>query len=92
MFAQSFEQVSNEYPRVVFATVDTDAEHDLASELGITSVPFFMIFRDQVLLYAQPGMLPASALGLMVSQIEQLDVDAERLKVERVTVAIGAGG
>ena len=81
MFAPVFEKASVKYPDVVFAKVDTEAERDLAARFGIMSIPTLMAFRDQILLYAQPGALPAAALEDLIGQIRALDMDEVRRKV-----------
>jgi len=55
MFAPIFESASVEHPEVIFAKVDTEAEPELAARFGIMSIPTLMVFRDNVLLYAQAG-------------------------------------
>ena len=73
-----FEAASERHPDVVFGKVDTDEESALAGELGIRSIPTLMAFRDGILLFAQPGVLPAAALDKLVEQIRALDMDAVR--------------
>lgn len=80
-FAPVFEKVSAEHPDAVFAKVDTEAEQALAGRLGITSIPTLMIFRDGILLYAEPGALPQPALEDLVSQAAGLDMDDVRRQV-----------
>jgi len=80
-FAPVFDKVSAEHPDAVFAKVDTEAEQALAGRMGITSIPTLMIFRDGILLYAEPGALPQPALEDLVSQAERLDMDEVRRQV-----------
>ena len=77
-FAPVFEQASEQHPDVVFAKVDTEAEQELAASFRIMSIPTLAAFRDQVLLYAQPGALPAEALAELISKIKDLDMDEVR--------------
>ena len=81
MFAPVFEDASDEHPDVVFAKVDTEAEQALAQALNIMSIPTLMIFRDQILLYAQPGALPAQALETLLDQALALDMDEVRREI-----------
>lgn len=81
MFAPVFEQASIAHPGVVFAKVDTEAEQELASQFKIMSIPMLMAFRDQVLLYAQPGALPAPLLEQLIERIEKLDMDEVRRQI-----------
>src|SRR5450759_4427837 len=75
MFAPVFEAVSKQYPDVVFGKVDTEAEQALAAQAGITSIPTLMVFRENVLVYAEPGALPAPALEQLISAVQGLDMD-----------------
>jgi thioredoxin 1 len=85
-FAPVFEQASAAHPDVTFAKVDTDSEQHLAGMLGVRSIPTLMGFRDGVLLFAQPGALPARALEELISQLRAVDMDAVRAEMaERET-------
>ncbi len=81
MFAPVYERASEENPDIVFGKVDTEAEQALAASFQIMSIPTLMIFRDQVLLFAQPGALPAAALNDLIGQVKALDMDDVRRKV-----------
>lgn len=78
MFAPVFEKASEENPDIVFGKVDTEAEQELAAQAGITSIPTLMIFRDEILVFAQPGALPAPALEDLIRQVRALDMDDVR--------------
>lgn len=80
-FAPVFEQVSDRHPDATFAKVDTEAEQGLAAALQITSIPTLMAFRDGILVYAQPGALPAESLEEIVSKVKELDMDDVRAQV-----------
>ncbi len=82
MFAPVFEAASVEHPDIVFAKVDTEAEQELAARFGIMSIPTLMAFRDNILLYAQPGALPARALEELITKVKELDMDEVRRQVE----------
>ena len=75
MFAPVFEAASETHDDSVFAKVDTEAEQQLAAAFGIMSIPTLMAFRDQVLLYAQPGALPSAALEDLIGKVKALDMD-----------------
>jgi thioredoxin 1 len=81
MFAPVFEKASEEHGDVVFGKVDTEAEPELAGALQITSIPTLMAFRDGILVFAQPGALPAAALADVISQVRALDMDEVRKQV-----------
>ena len=80
-FAPVFESASDANPEITFAKVDTEAERGLAAAAGITSIPTLMIFRDGVLLYREPGALPASALTDIIDQVKTLDMVAIKKEI-----------
>ncbi len=83
MFAPVFEQASQEHPDVVFGKVDTEAQQELAGMFGITSIPTLVAFRDGVVVFAQPGALPAPALGDLLEAVRGLDMDRVRTEIAR---------
>lgn len=82
-FAPTFEKASEEHDDVVFAKVDTEDQQELAGAFGIRSIPTLMVFRDQILLYNNPGALPASAFADLVSQVKDLDMDDVRRRIAK---------
>lgn len=82
VFSPVYEEASERHGDVVFAKVDTEAEAALAGQFGIMSIPTLMAFRDQVVLYAQPGALPPAALEDLIAQIRALDMDEVRRTVK----------
>jgi len=78
VFAPVFEKASEQHPDIIFAKVDTEAEPQLAAGFGITSIPTLMAFRDQVIVYAQPGALPNAALEDLIAKVKDLDMDEVR--------------
>lgn len=84
-FAPVYEAMSEKYPGLTFAKVDTEAEQSLAAAAGITSIPTLMIFRDGILLFSQPGALPASALEEIIGKVDELDMDDVRKKIAEDT-------
>lgn len=86
MFGPIFEAASEKHEGIVFGKVDTDAEQELAAELQITSIPTLMAFRDGILVYNQPGALPAPALEQIIDAVKGLDMDEVRKQIaERET-------
>jgi thioredoxin len=73
-FAPVFEAAAARHPDLVFAKVDTEANQGLAAAAGIMSIPTLMVFRDQVLVFSQPGALPAAALEDLISKVRELDM------------------
>ena len=74
-FAPVFETASEEHGDIVFAKVDTEAEQELSAAAGIMSIPTLMIFREGVLVFSQPGALPAPVLEDLVTQVQALDME-----------------
>lgn len=73
-FAPIYEDVSTKYEDIVFAKVDTEAEQELSAHFQIRSIPMLMIFRQQVVLFAQPGMLSASQLEEIIGKVREVDM------------------
>jgi thioredoxin 1 len=90
MFAPIFESASGQHPDAVFAKVDTEAEQELAQAFGIMSIPTLMAFRDQVVLYSQPGALPAASLDDLIDQIRAVDMDDVRRQIAEQQSAASA--
>lgn len=80
-FAPVFEKASETHPDIVFGKVDTEAEQSLAAAAQIRSIPTLMAFRDGILVFAQPGALPAAALEQVIQAVRDLDMDEVRAKV-----------
>ena len=82
-FAPVFEAASEKHADITFAKLDTEAEPQLAGMLEITSIPTIFGFRDGVLLFAQPGALPAQALESVIEQMRGIDMDAVRAEIAK---------
>jgi thioredoxin len=82
-FAPVFEQVSEKFPGVVFAKVNTEEQQALAGHFQIRSIPTLMVFRGQVILLAQPGALPAAALTQIVEKTQALDMVEVHRQIEQ---------
>ena len=80
-FAPVFEKSATQHSGVVHAKVNTEVEQDLAGALQIRSIPTIMAFRDGVLVFSQPGALPAAALEDLLTQIKELDMDHVRASI-----------
>lgn len=80
-FAPVFEKASEAHPDIVFGKVDTEVERGLAAAARITSIPTLMAFRDQVLVYSQPGALGGPQLEQLITAVEALDMDQVRRSV-----------
>jgi thioredoxin 1 len=82
-FKPIFEAAAEKHPDIAFASCDTEAEAELAAAFGIRSIPTVAVFREKVLLYAQPGMLPAEALEQLLTQVQALDMQAVHAQVAK---------
>jgi len=80
-FAPTFEAASEKYAEIAFAKCDTEAQQEIAAQFGIQSIPTLAIFREQTLLFMQPGALPETALEEIIGQVRALDMDEIRQKV-----------
>jgi len=78
VFGPIYEQVSHQYPSVIFAKVDTEDQPELAESFNIRSIPTLMVFRDQIGIFAQPGALPEPMLKRVVDQALAIDMDDVR--------------
>lgn len=74
-FAPVFEEVAAKHTDVTFAKVNTEEQEELATGMGIRSIPTLMVFREQVLLFSQPGALTASQLEELVTQVKAVDME-----------------
>ena len=83
MFAPVFEQASGKHPDVTFGKIDTEDQQGLSAAAGITSIPTLMAFRDGILVFRQPGALPAAALEQVIQAVRDLDMEQVRAEVER---------
>jgi|TARA_B100001758_G_scaffold37045_1_gene28293 thioredoxin len=77
-----FEGVSEDFPDVVFAKVDTEAEQELAGSFGIRSIPTTVAFKDGIGVFMQPGALPEEALRDLIGKLQSLDMDEVRAELE----------
>jgi thioredoxin 1 len=80
-FAPVFERVAEKHPDVVFAKVNTDEEQEIAAHFQIRSIPTLMVFRDQIIVFSQPGALPQGAFEQVVEKTRELDMDEVRKQI-----------
>lgn len=90
-FKPVFEKAAEENPDIRFASCDTEAEMQLAAAFQIRSIPTLMVFREKVLIFSQPGMLPAEALNDLISQVRALDMEKVHAEVAKQQAAKEAG-
>jgi thioredoxin len=87
-FAPVFAAAASRHPDVLFAKVNTEDEQDLAAQFGIRSIPTLMIFRDNIIVFAQAGALSASALDQVLAAAKDLDMGAVRREVAAQDAAV----
>lgn len=82
-FAPVFDKVAGDHPEVTFAKCNTEQEMEVAGTFGIRSIPTLAVFRDQVLLFMQPGALPEQALEQIVSRVKEIDMEEVRAEIAK---------
>jgi thioredoxin 1 len=82
-FKPIFHAASDRHEDVTFVSCDTEAESELAGMFQIRSIPTTVIFREQIPIFSQPGMLPAEALDEILGKVKELDMDDVRKTVEK---------
>jgi thioredoxin 1 len=80
-FAPVFESMSENHPEMVFAKINTEEERELAGHFQIRSIPTLVVFRQQIIVYAQPGALPPAALTTIIEKVQELDMDDVRRQI-----------
>lgn len=91
-FGPVFEEASTKHADVTFAKVDTEAQQGLARAFGVRAIPMVAVFRQQVLLYAEAGALPASALEELIAQAKSLDMEKVKAEIAAEEAKAAAGG
>jgi thioredoxin 1 len=80
-FAPIFEAADKANPDVTFVKINTEEQQELAAYFQIRSIPTLMAFREKIIVFSQPGMLPESALSQLISQVKELDMDKVRQEI-----------
>jgi len=81
MFAPVFQAASRQHPDITFGKIDTEDQPELSAAARISSIPTLMVFRDGILVFSQPGALPAAALEQLIQAVRDLDMDEVRGKL-----------
>lgn len=81
-FAPIFEEFASKNEDMIFAKVNTDEEPEIAASFGIQSIPTVGIFKEQTLVFLEPGMLPEEGLADITTQVKKLDMDEVRKEIE----------
>lgn len=82
-FAPVFERASEQHPDIVFGKVDTEAEQALAAAAEIRSIPTLMAFRENVLVFSQPGALGDAQFTQLIEAVKGLDMEKVHADVAR---------
>lgn len=90
-FKPIFEAASEQHKDVTFAKINTDEQQELAGAFEIRSIPTVMLFRDGVLLFAQPGMLSPPALEELLGKARELDMAEIHRKIAEAKATAESG-
>ena len=80
-FGPIYDKASDRYPDAVFGKINTEEQPELAGTFGIQSIPTLMVFRDQILVFARPGLVPGEALDELLGKVKALDMDDVRRQI-----------
>jgi thioredoxin len=80
-FGPIYDKASDKHADVTFGKVNTEEQPELAGTFQIQAIPTLMVFRDQVLVFARPGAIPAVALDEIIGQVRALDMDDVRKQI-----------
>ena len=80
-FGPVFEKVSEDHDDIVFAKVNTEDEQQIAAHFQIRSIPTLMIFRDQIIIFSQPGALPEGSFRELLAKAGELDMEKVRADI-----------
>ncbi len=84
-FAPTYEKVAENHADIVFAKINTEDEQELAAQFNIRSIPTLAVFREQIILFMQPGALPESSLVELVEGARNVDMVAVREEIEKAS-------
>jgi len=80
-FAPTYEAASEAHPDIAFGSVNTEEERALSAGFRVSSIPTLMVFREQILVFAQPGALPPAALNQVITAVRGLDMEDVRRQI-----------
>lgn len=82
-FGPVFEAAAEKYPEITFAKVNTEVEQSIAGHFQIRSIPTLMIFREKVIIYSQPGALPAGAFDDLIAKAKEVDMTQVHAEISK---------
>jgi thioredoxin 1 len=88
-FAPVFEATAARHPDILFAKVNTEQEQEIAAHFGVRSIPTLMVFRDDIVVFAEAGALPATALEEVIAAARALDMHEVRREIAMQEAAAG---
>ena len=80
-FSPIYEDASEKHDDIVFAKVNTEEERELSGHFNIRSIPTLMAFRQQIIVFVQPGALPPAGLATVIEKVGELDMDDVRRQI-----------
>lgn len=83
MFGPIFEEVSAKHPDIVFAKVNVEEQQELAGMFHVRSIPTLVMMREKVVVFSNPGMIPAETLEAGISQLKALDMEHVHAEVAK---------
>jgi thioredoxin 1 len=91
-FAPTFAAAAVKHPDVLFAKVNTEEQQAIAASFNIRSIPTLIVFRNNIIVFAEAGALPASALEQVLNAAHDLDMDkvAREIAAQSETAAPAA--
>ena len=81
-FAPIYDKVSEDHQDAVFAKINTEDEQEIAAHFQIRSIPTLMIFREQIIIFAQPGALPEGSFRQLLEKAGELDMEQVRKQIQ----------
>jgi thioredoxin 1 len=82
-FAPTYEKVSEDFEKIIFAKINTEEEQEVAGHFQIRSIPTLMIFREGIIIYSEAGALPEDGLRELIKKASKLDMNEVRAQVEK---------
>jgi thioredoxin len=82
-FGPVFEEASKENPDAAFAKCNTQDHPEVAAQFGVQSIPTIVVFREQILIYSQPGALQAEGFKELIQRIKEIDMEEVRKEKEK---------
>lgn len=86
VFSDVYEQISEQFPDIVFAKVNIEEQQDLTEFFELRSIPHLMVFKDGIIIYSNAGSLSRSTLNELVGQAIDVDVSDIRAQLEEESV------